>query len=59
MPTLCFTNVGRCWCPQCEELLREGLMLKVALEAPLPSSTLEKLLPKRVKQFQRGVEQKA
>eukprot|EP00884_Botryococcus_braunii_P013200 jgi/Botrbrau1/21881/Bobra.0249s0010.1 len=44
---------------KCEELLREGLMLKGALEAGIPAPTLEKLLPKRVKQFQRGVEQKA
>jgi len=38
-----------------EELLREALVLKEALVRPVAAGTLEKLLPKRYKQYQKGV----
>ena len=38
-----------------EDLLREGLTLQAALDQKVASSVLEKLLPKRFKQYQKGV----
>jgi len=38
-----------------EDLLREALTLKEAIERPVAPGMLEKLLPKRYKQYQKGV----
>ncbi len=40
---------------RCEELLREGLLLAEALARPVPAGALERLLPKRAKQYAKGV----
>ena len=42
-----------------EDLLKEALTLQVALEAELRGGLLEKLLPRRWKQYVKGVEQRA
>lgn len=42
-----------------EDLLKEALTLQVALEAEVRGGLLEKLLPRRWKQYQKGVEQRA
>lgn len=42
-----------------EDLLKEALTVQVALEAAVPGGLLEKLLPRRWKQYQKGVEQRA
>jgi MoxR-like ATPase len=38
-----------------EDLLREALLLRAALERPVAAGVLEKLLPRRYKQYQKGV----
>jgi MoxR-like ATPase len=38
-----------------EDLLREALLLRAALDAPGAPGLLERLLPKRYKQFQKGI----
>ena len=41
--------------PQVEDLLREALILQATLEQSAPSGVLERLLPKRFKQYQKGI----
>ena len=38
-----------------DDLLREGLLLQEALERGVGAGVLERLLPKRFKQYQKGV----
>ena len=38
-----------------EDLLREALVLQATLEQAVPSGVLERLLPKRFKQYQKGI----
>lgn len=38
-----------------EELLREALALRACLQGAVPAGLLERLLPKRYKQYQKGV----
>lgn len=38
---------------QAEDLLREALLLQAALEQAVPAAVLERLLPKRFKQYQK------
>lgn len=40
---------------RCEDLLREALLLRAALEGGVGAGVLEKLLPKRYKQYQKGI----
>ena len=40
---------------QVEDLLRESMVLKEALNQGVSSTVLEKLLPKRYKQYQKGI----
>ena len=40
---------------QVEDLLREALVLLATLEQAAPAGVLERLLPKRFKQYQKGV----
>lgn len=42
-----------------EDLLREAMVLQEALAKATSSSLLEKLLPKRFKQYSRGIQQRA
>lgn len=42
-----------------EELLREAYMLRACLDDGTAGSILEKLLPKRYKQYQKGISGKA
>ena len=42
-----------------EDLLREALLLRAALDAPASPGLLERLLPKRFKQFQKGISGRA
>lgn len=42
-----------------EDLLREAMVLKEALDQSVSSSVLEKLLPKRFKQYQKGISQRS
>ncbi|DBB08177.1 TPA: hypothetical protein ACH3X3_008361 [Trebouxia sp. C0006] len=42
-----------------EDLLREAMVLKEALDEAVSSSVLEKLLPKRYKQYQKGISQRS
>lgn len=42
-----------------EDLLREAMVLKAALDQAVTSSVLEKLLPKRYKQYQKGISQRS
>lgn len=44
---------------QVEDLLREAMVLKKALDEAVSSSVLEKLLPKRYKQYQKGISQRS
>jgi len=50
-----------CTCTQVEELLREALTLSACLtraaedSSKMPAGLLEKLLPKRAKQYQKGI----
>lgn len=44
---------------QVEDLLREAMVLKEALDQAVSSSVLEKLLPKRYKQYQKGISQRS
>lgn len=39
---------------QAEDLLREAMLLQSALERGVPAAVLERLLPKRYKQYQKG-----
>ena len=50
-----------CCLPACqvEDLLREAMVLKEALDQAVSSSVLEKLLPKRYKQYQKGISQRS
>ncbi len=41
--------------PQAEDLLREALLLQTALQRQVAASALERILPKRYKQYQKGV----
>ncbi len=50
-------NVVMGW--QVEDLLREAMVLKEALDEAVSSSVLEKLLPKRYKQYQKGISQRS
>ncbi len=40
---------------QVEDLLREALLLRAALDRGVAAGQLEKLLPKRYKQYQKGI----
>ena len=42
-----------------EELLREALILQAALESETEAGLLERLLPKRYKQYQKGISSRA
>lgn len=42
-----------------EELLREALVLQAALESETEAGLLERLLPKRYKQYQKGISSRA
>ncbi|KAL4438050.1 hypothetical protein ABPG77_004271 [Micractinium sp. CCAP 211/92] len=42
-----------------EDLLREALLLQAALERAVPAAVLERLLPKRFKQYQKGISGRA
>lgn len=42
-----------------EELLRETMIIQEALSGDASASLLEKLLPKRFKQYQRGISSRA
>lgn len=42
-----------CCAPQAEDLLREALLLQAALDKAVPAAVLERLLPKRYKQYQK------
>lgn len=44
---------------QVEDLLREAMVLKEALDQAVSSSVLERLLPKRYKQYQKGISQRS
>lgn len=44
---------------QVEDLLREAMVLKRALDQAVSSSVLERLLPKRYKQYQKGISQRS
>lgn len=44
---------------QVEDLLRETLILRATLEQETTSSILERLLPKRFKQYQKGISSRA
>lgn len=42
-----------------EELLREALILQAALDSETEAGLLERLLPKRYKQYQKGISSRA
>jgi len=44
---------------QVEDVLREAMILQEALAKGTSAALLEKLLPKRFKQYQRGIQQRA
>lgn len=44
---------------QVEDLLREAMILQEALVKATSASLLEKLLPKRFKQYTRGIQQRS
>jgi hypothetical protein len=44
---------------QVEDLLKEALTLKACLDRGTPASMLERLLPKRYKQYQKGISGRA
>ena len=44
---------------QVEDLLREALILQATLEQETSASILERLLPKRFKQYQKGISSRA
>lgn len=44
---------------QVEDLLREAMVLKEALDQAVSASVLERLLPKRYKQYQKGISQRS
>jgi MoxR-like ATPase len=41
-------------CLQAEDLLREAMLVQAALDQGVQAAVLEKLLPKRFKQYQKG-----
>jgi MoxR-like ATPase len=43
------------WLLQVEDLLRETMVMQEALQQDASAGLLEKLLPKRHKQYQRGI----
>ena len=45
--------------PQVEDLLREAAMLSACLERGVRHTLLERLMPKRFKQYQKGISGKA
>ena len=45
--------------PQAEDLLREAMLLQAALDKAVPAAVLERLLPKRFKQYQKGISGRA
>ena len=44
---------------QVEDLLREAMLLQEAVTQRIAASALEKLLPRRFKQYQKGVSSRA
>lgn len=44
---------------QAEDLLREAMLLQAALDKGVPAAVLERLLPKRFKQYQKGISGRA
>ena len=44
---------------QAEDLLREAMLLQAALDQGVPAAVLERLLPKRFKQYQKGISGRA
>lgn len=48
-----------CLMVQVEDLLREAMILQTSLERVVPASILERLLPKRFKQYQKGISSRA
>lgn len=44
---------------QADDLLREAMLLQAALAQGVPAAVLERLLPKRFKQYQKGISGRA
>lgn len=59
IPTPATLAACACACVQAEDLLREAMVLQAALEQAVPASVLERLLPKRFKQYTKGISGRA
>ena len=51
--------MGKCVGEQVEDLLREAMLLQEAMTKKIEAGALEKLLPRRFKQYTKGVSSRA